>query len=88
MEGEGSHGGTDGGEESGGAGLSFHLQAVVFVCKWLFAFVGGCSHWQAVIFVCGRGVMSWALVIHTSGSLSSMLLFVSQLPSLGLGCRL
>ena len=41
MEGEGSDGGTDGGEASGGAGLSFHLQAVVFICGWPFLLTGG-----------------------------------------------
>ena len=85
MEGEGSDGGTDGGEESGGAGLSFRPQAVVFVGKRSFAFVGGRSRWRAVVFVRGRGVVSWALVIRAWGSSSSALSFVV---AVGLGCRL
>ena len=76
MEGEGSDGGTDGGEESGGAGLPFRPRAVVFVGKRSFAFVGGRSGWRAVVFVRGRGVVSWALVIRAWGSLSSALSFV------------
>ena len=85
MEGQGSDGGTDGGEESGGAGLSFHLQAVVFLGKGLFAFVGGHSHWQAVVVVCGQGVVSWVLVICMWGLSSSMLLFVVAVGVLGAG---
>ena len=85
MEGEGSDGGTDGGEESGGAGLSFRPQAVVFVGKRLFAFVGGRSRWRAVVFVRGRGVMSWALVIRAWGSSSSALSFVVAVGVLGAG---
>ena len=85
MEGEGSDGGTDGGEESGGAGLSFRPQVVVFVGKRLFAFVGGRSRWQAVVFVCGRGIVSWALVIRAWGSSSSALSFVVAVGVLGAG---
>ena len=85
MEGEGSDGGTDEGEESGGAGLSFLPQAVVFVHKPSFAFVGGCSHWWAVVFVCGQGVVSWVLVIPASGSLSSVWSFVVMVTVLGAG---
>ena len=85
MEGEGSDGGTDGGEESGGAGLSFRPRAVVFVGKRSFAFVGGRSRWRVVVFVRGWGVVSWALVIHAWGSSSSALSFVV---AVGLGCRL
>ena len=73
MEGEGSDGGTDGGEESGGAGLSFRPWAVVFVGKGSFAFVGGRSRWRAIVFMHGQGVVSWALVIRAWGSLSSTL---------------
>ena len=69
MEGEESDGGTEGGEESGGAGLSFRLWAVVFIGKWSFAFVGDCSRWRAVVFVCGWGVVSWALIIRAWGAL-------------------
>ena len=83
MEGEGS--GTDGGEESGGAGLSFRPRAVVFVGKRSFALVGGRSRWRAVVFVRGRGVVSWALVIRTWGSLSSALSFVVAVGVLGAG---
>ena len=64
MEGEGSDGGTDGGEESGGAGLSFCPWAVVFVGKRSFVFVGGRSRWRVVVFLRGWGVVSWALVIR------------------------
>ena len=73
MEGEGSDGGTDGGEKSGGAGLSFCLWAVIFVGKWSFVFVGGCSCWQAVVFMHGWGVVSWVLVICAWGLSSSVL---------------
>ena len=86
MVGEGSDGGTDGGEESGGAGLSFRPQAVVFICKWSFVFMGDCSHWQVFVFIHGQGVVSWVLVIHTSGPLSSMLSFVVTVAVLGVCC--
>ena len=76
MEGEGSDGGTDGGEESGGAGLSFRPRAVIFIGKRSFVFVGGRSHWRAVVLVRGRGVVSWALIICAWGSSSSVLSFV------------
>ena len=85
MEGEGSDGGTDAGEESGGAGLSFRLLAVVFIGKQSFAFVGGRSRWRAVVFVRGWGVVSWALVIRAWGSLSSALSFVVAVGVLGAG---
>ena len=85
MEGDGSEGGTVGGEESGGPGLSFCLQAVVFIHKRSFAFVGGHSCWQAVVFVHGWGVMSWVLIIHVLGSSSSVLLFLVVVAVLGAG---
>ena len=85
MEGEWSDGGTDGGEESGGAGLSFCPWAAVFVGKRLVAFMGGRSHWQAVVFVRGQGVMSWELVIHTGVSSLSTLSFVVAVAVLGAG---
>ena len=86
MEGEGSDGGTDGGEESGGAGLSFCLWVVIFIGKQLFVFVGGCFHWW--VFMCGWGVTSWVLIICTWELLSSALLFVVMVQSVGMGCRL
>ena len=85
MEGEGSDGGTDGGEESGSPGLSFRPQAVIFVHKWSFAIVGGRSCWQVVVFMHGWGVMSWVLIICMLGSSSSMLLFVVMVAVLGAG---
>ena len=85
MEGEWSKGGTDGGEESGGAGLSFCPQAVVFVGKQLFAFMGGRSRWRAVVFMRGQGIVFWALVIRVWGSSSSVLSFVVMVGVLGAG---
>ena len=88
MEGGGSDGGTDGGEEGGGAGLSFRPRAAVFVGKRSFAFLGGRSRWRAVVFVRGRGVVSWALVIHARGSSSSALSLVVVVVVLGVGLSL
>ena len=85
MEGEGSDGGTDGGEKSGGAGLSFRPWAVVFAGKQSFAFMGGRSRWQAVVFMCGQRVVSWALVIRMWGSSLSVLSFVVVVGVLGAG---
>ena len=85
MEGEGSDGGTDGGKESGGAGLSFRPRAVVFVGKQSFAFVGGRARWRVVVFVRGWGIVSWVLVIRAWGSSSSALSFVVAVGVLGAG---
>ena len=88
MEGEGSDGGTDGGEESGGAGLSFCPRAVVFIGKRSFAFVGGRSCWWAVVFVHGWGVVSWVLISRAWASVSSALLLVVVVVVLGVGLSL
>ena len=86
-------GGTDRGEESGGAGLSFHPRAAVFVRKRSFAFVGGRSRWRAVVFVRGRGGVvfpgrSWSCPGRSSfvrwGS-SSVLSFALAVAVLGAG---
>ena len=48
MEGGRSDGGTDGGEESGGAGHSFRPRAAVFVGKRSFVFVGAPLHCRSL----------------------------------------
>ena len=104
MEGKGGEGGgrgdggTDRGEESGGAGLSFRPRAAVFVRKRSFAFVGGRSRWRAVVFVRGRGgggscslgVRGRVLGVRHSciGGRRPCCRLRSRLLFLGLGCRL
>ena len=77
--GEGSDGGPDGEEENGGAGLSFRPRAVVFVRGWSSPLAGGGLRSWA------EGVVSWALIIRASGSLSSALSFVVAVAVLGAG---
>ena len=49
MEGDGRDGGTDGGEESGGAGLPFHPWAVIW--WWLLARAVRWQDWLASMVV-------------------------------------